>query len=395
MATTAKKTPQPGVYRLPDGRFEIRVSITDPVTKRRVARKRTINTDSLEQASEARASMMESMKRSLSPTERTSRLAKPTTLAAYAERWLSQKAKRLRPNTIDTMLTILGRRILPVIGEVPVEMITREVVEDWVVWAEHQRSRYGQPYSYDTTHGWWRVLGNLLRDAAADFGIQDPMRRVKPPQGKRVGTTEHRALEPHQLAALLDSVERHFPAWLLETEVMAFSGMRPSEMYALRVADVDLATRSITIRRSVDLRTGEAVESAPKTNSERNVALSPTLAEKLQATMRDRQPDDLLFPGSGGGYRGRSALYKVLNLAAKAADLQVRVGPKTLRKTFITITALDGQDRLTIRSNVGHTSEEMTERYASVPASARAALVESLEQVVRDARSGSGTAECE
>jgi integrase len=49
-----------------------------------------------------------------------------------------------------------------------------------------------------------------------------------------------------------------------------------------------------------------------------------------------------------------------------AVGLDRTVGPQTFRKTWVTLVVLEGIERLTLRSVVGHRDEEMTEHYASI-----------------------------
>jgi len=53
-------------------------------------------------------------------------------------------------------------------------------------------------------------------------------------------------------------------------------------------------------------------------------------------------------------------------LAAEAAGIEVRVTPQVLRRTFNTLMVHAGVDRIVLRSQMGHCSEEMTARYAGV-----------------------------
>ena len=64
-----------------------------------------------------------------------------------------------------------------------------------------------------------------------------------------------------------------------------------------------------------------------------------------------------------------------LELAAKAAGIQQAVTPQVLRRTFNTLIMLAGADRITLRAMMGHTSEEMTERYSGVSTEAKQAAV--------------------
>jgi integrase len=74
----------------------------------------------------------------------------------------------------------------------------------------------------------------------------------------------------------------------------------------------------------------------------------------------------------------RTSTHKPLELAALAAGVDVRVTPQVLRRTFNTLMVHAGVDRIVLRSQMGHCSEEMTQRYAGVSVEAKLAAVHRL-----------------
>ena len=306
----------------------------------------------------------------------------PTLLSDYVELWIERKAKRLRLHVLHQYTDVLGKRVVPVLGHIQVEELSRAHIEAWVSWAEAQKSRHDQPYAHATLHSWWRVMVNCLRDAAAEFNCPDPIRRVKPPRSSVKNVTEQRALSAEQLKTVLASIKRHFPNWYAEVHIIAYTGMRPSELYALKWDDVDYTRKVFIQRESVD----QAKDvNPPKTGVEREIGLTDKMVELLkehrQRLLHEQHPGlklGLVFPNNKGGYRISPSMLKILRLAAAAVHIPIRVGPKTLRKTFITLAALAGLDRLTIRANVGHCDEEMTERYAWVSADEKRRLAQGI-----------------
>lgn len=370
MPSAAKKTEHVGVYRLDEGRWLLKATKRDPKTNKRVAREKVIEAVDISEAVKARDALFDQLVELLEEEPVTPQ-RRPTTVADYAELWIERKAVRLRPGVVDHYLDVLGKWILPVLGPKAVNSITRADIEAWVAWVERQKSRREQAYSRDTLAGWWRVLCNFIRDAAADFDIPDPTRRIRPPTSQVRNVSEHRSLSAEQLGKLLSTVEKLFPRWYVEVYLIAFTGMRPSELYGLKWEDIDFEAGVATIARSVDAR--REVENPPKTGTPREVALTAEMKALLEAHRKQLEVDvhpglesGLVFPSATGGYRGSAALLNLLRLARRSAGIPVTVGPKTMRKTFITLAALAGHDRLAIRANVGHCDEEMTERYAWV-----------------------------
>lgn len=384
--TTKTKTRFLGVYALEEGRWLIRAVARHPRTKVQVAREKAVVCATVEEAATAREVLAETLRIELTEPEATT-TPRATTVADYAERWLSRKSERLRASVVDHYLDVLGKRVLPVLGEINLKDLVRSDLERWVIWAEKQRSRHDQAYARDTLNGWWRVLRNFARDAAADFGIADPTRRIAAPESKVRNVSEHRALTGVQVALLLATVKRTFPQWYAETHLCVFTGMRPSELYGLRWADIDFSAGVARLERSADAR--RQLENPPKTGAPREVALTPEMKDVLQAhrqeMLRGQHPglaSGLVFPNEHGEFRGAPALYRVLNLAARTAGIPVRVGPKTLRKTYVTLATFAGLDRLAIQGNVGHSGEEMTERYAWVSTDEKRKVTEAIEGLV-------------
>jgi integrase len=139
------------------------------------------------------------------------------------------------------------------------------------------------------------------------------------------------------------------------------------------------------IRRSVV----RGVVSATKTGDPREAGLHPELRAVLAAHRRHLVESDhpgvgsgLVFPSTDGRHRGTASLGKLLRLASRTAALPVVVGPLMLRRTFNTLSVLGGTDRLVLRAQIGHTTEQMTERYAGVPATAKIAAVGTLVDAV-------------
>ena len=378
--TKPKKTNIQGVQQLGRRRYRLKATANHPETGKRIARERIVEGVTLEQAARAQRALRERLINEIEGAAPI--LGSPTTVADCAELWIEQKTSDLRKGVFDLYIEVLSKRILPLLGEVPIAEITRNHVKEWIAYAESLTKADGEPYAKDTMLGWWRVLRCFLRDAAAEAGIDDPINRVRPPHSLRKKVTEHRALSHPQVRDILDDVKVNAASWYIEIYTMMYSAMRPSELYALVWDDVDFDEGVIHIVHSFSR--GEV--NPTKTDMPREAAITKKMRELLLAHKaglekvgpRVRQ-SPLVFPNTKGTHRTSSALYKVLRQAAARAEVPIKVGPKTLRKTFITRNALDGHDRLAIRANVGHSDEEMTERYAWVGVEDKRKMVEAFE----------------
>ncbi len=361
----------PGLYRLPDGRFFIRATAKSQRTnKMRQTRKTLAKGATLEEAVTELQRLKTKLREDAQPTSPQKRMC----VNDYAEQWTEQKARRVRPHVIDRYTQVLGMHILPKVGDLYVDTISRNDVIDWVADVEVKRMADGRPFARDTVMGFWFVLKAFLQDMAATHGQPDPTYRVAPPKPPEIQRRELRTLSGPQLGALLDSLEQFCPGRYAEGYVMALTGIRAGEAYALCCSDLDESRLVLNVSRSV--WRGEV--SGTKTDTPREVAVSAELVkvlsdhrERLVAAQHRGLSTGLIFPANNGSYRNPQSMHKPLSLAAEAAGIDVKVTPQVLRRTFNTLMLAAGVDRIVLRSQMGHSSEEMTQRYAGIPIEAK------------------------
>ncbi len=384
------KTSQQGVYQLEDGRWWIKATVTDPVTGKRQVAERTLQAhlcfeDAVEARWRLRGELKAEAKTSHQAMSGPQRRSRPT-VASYALRWASKRAPDWKPSYREHVANVLGKRIVPVLGLLQADTLSRDALQSWVRHVEGLQSHRGQAYAVDTLRAWWRVLATMARDLAADFEIPDPTRRVRPPKSTVSGVREAGTLTLEQLDRLLESVREYYPRWYAEAFTTAWTGMRVGEIRALHWEDVRFTEDVIHVHRAVSA--GEL--STTKTGKGRDVALTSALRAVLQdhrnQMVRCQHPgltSGLVFATSTGGVRGQNALGKVLRLSAQAAGVPVRVGPQVLRRTFNTLLRLNGVQPEVVRAQMGHTSQAMTDRYFQSDSTAIASAVESLQNKAR------------
>lgn len=396
--TKHSKTRHAGVFRVETtGQWFIQVSRRDALGKRHYRSAYLAPTMAEEEVVIERAKLARDLKVELTaPKKAVEKRAPSATVADYAERWLAGKARDVRASVLEHYTDVLCDRFLPTparggdVGELALDQLTRDDVQAWIRDVETWTSKRGTPYAQATLRSWWRPVKQMLRDAAAEFGLADPTRRVRPPRSTRRRVRETRTLSGSELARLLEAVRTHRAAWYPQVAVLAFTGMRPGELYALRVGDLDEEAGVVRIARSV--RRGRVTET--KTDEPREAALTPHLRRLIQAQrrqlLREQHPalevehplGPLLFPADTGRHRGPESLLKMLGQVGELAEFEVKVGPQVLRRTFNTLVVESGAgDRVVLRAQLGHCSEEMTERYAGVSVEAKAAMVAQLEQL--------------
>ncbi len=360
-----KKTNEAGIYQMPDGRLRIRATAKCPITGKMLETQRTMKAEA---SMEAAILMRENLKAAL--TAAPKKESKSITVGNYAKLWLERKGKRYQPSTATKNLLVLSDFVLPQLGHIPIDRLTRRDVAEWIMWAEVQTKENGDLYSSDYVAGWWRVMKVMLKDAHAQgFMEQDITTRQTPPDTGVSGRQETQTLTAEQLGLLIKAAKQFMPTRYPEIVTIALTGMRPGELYGLHWSEIDLDKAELTIKHSV--YKGEL--GPPKTKSPRSVPfpveVANALREHRQTLIKNQSPGlaaGIVFPADTGGYRFPSSLRKCLDILRTHLGFEGRVTPQVLRRTYNTLMMAAQVDRIVLWSIMGHSSESMTKRYSGV-----------------------------
>jgi len=136
------------------------------------------------------------------------------------------------------------------------------------------------------------------------------------------------------------------------------AGLRTGELLGLLVEDIDLEARRILVQRSYGTVTkDEEPRSVPIIDS-----LLPVLTSWLKQLGRER---GLVFPPDGHGkFLSAHRLRKELREALIKANLAPLTWYQSTRHTFASHWAADGRPLQKLRDILGHSSIQVTERYA-------------------------------
>jgi integrase len=374
------KTKHSGVYRRNDGRLVVRVTARLP-GKKWVQTTELQGEDSTLERARRRAEVLRQRVQDQAETIRSDQAAPPQakavapisgeTLGEYCKRWYGTRSQRLKPGSKKRYEEVIWARIIPRIGNIRISEVSRSTVEEWVTWVERLKQPNGSVrYAQGTLTGWWRVFVQILRDAAADYDLPDPTRRVRPPESTRSGVRETRVLTDEELERFLGSVRQYAPDHYAAILTMSMTGLRVGEVYALQWDSVDFTREELTIQRTVS---GCKLSETTKTHAPRVVPMHSSLVEAMKEhrkAMLSNPTSGLqgnwVFPNSKGEMRLPQSVRKAFELAREAAHIDQVVSPQVLRRTLNTMMIRDGVDRIVLRAIMGHCSEAMTARYAGV-----------------------------
>lgn len=232
-------------------------------------------------------------------------------LGNFLEQWLKDYAwPNLAPRTAEGYEHIIRRHLIPGLGNIPLTQLK----------PEHLQQYYAQKLSDGRCDGKGGLNPRTVRhhhvalhnalQSAVKWGrlSRNPSDAVSPPRCQR---SEWQTLSEDDIHALLEAT-KPTPYYAL-FYLALFTGMRRSELLALRWCDVDLLLCQLYVTRALHhLRNGEIVFRSPKTSKGRRlVALSPSTAlvlgehKETQAATRTMmgvslKDDDLVFSDLNG-----------------------------------------------------------------------------------------------
>lgn len=356
------KTKHTGVFRREDGAWLVQVTLRDRGRFRSMERTLPATTTESE-AVAFRAQLKVDLERARSTrAPNPPRVTRSTTVSDYCEQWVKRKRMDWRPKTLHDNVDVLADRVLPIIGHIPLKELQRADIMSWCTWAQSQRISAEKPYADGTLALWWRVMRGMLNDMIADHELSPSLTfRIKPPRSGKPRVKADGALTMTQLRALLQIIRAKRPAWYAEVYLMAMTGMRPGELYALTWEDVDLENGTVTISKSVV----KGKVDRPKNGRTRVVALTETMVTVLRdhRTKRPGPQTELLFASMRHTFRDVTTLKNVLVECGHEAGIAIAVGPQILRYTANTLMREAGIADEIVRDRLGHMTREMGHRY--------------------------------
>jgi integrase len=292
--------------------------------------------------------------------------------AEWAERWYNATAA-LRHTTRRDYRKLLDQQVLPAFASDSLAGIDALAVREWV--AELVAGGLSARRARKAHAVLSQVLasavegGRLTRNVAA--GIKLP----------KVQRTEMHFLDAEQVEALAEAIDARYGTLI---RFAAYSGMRPSELTALRIGRLDLlrgTTRVVEAAPEVD---GRLHWGGVKTHEARTVRLPRSVAEELGAdlTGRPRDAEALVFTAPlGGPLRPHTWVTNFFKPALRVAGLPEALRLYDLRHTCASLLIAQGASIKPVQAQLGHATASITlDTYGHLFPSEMEALADRLEQ---------------
>ena len=202
------------------------------------------------------------------------------------------------------------------------------------------------------------ILGNVRRvyNKMEEWDLYagaKPMARIKLP---KVDNARDRFLSADEAKTLLAAVKKRSQLWHDVSLISLNTGMRLSEIVALRQQDVDLNNKVLHL----DGKTGR-----------RSIPMNDVIFATIQEVLEKRKDSELLFPSTKGTVLPSSSAKNSFARAVKDAglnppnvDRRHKVVFHSLRHTYCSWLAMEGVPLYVIGEMVGHSSPDMTKRYS-------------------------------
>jgi integrase len=206
----------------------------------------------------------------------------------------SEEDRGCKPTTIRNYRNAISVHLLPVFGEMTLEDITVQEIEQWR--AGMSSVRVQRELSNKTKNNLLVLMHAIFRHAVKLYGL--PANPVASVDRFRVRSSgDIQVFSPEEVWALVRAARSGADAAIFLTA--AFIGLRRGEVLGLRWRDVDFTGSTIRVRASY----AAGKLTTPKSGKVRAVPMAPDVAAAL-AKLGDRDrytgDDDFVFAGEAG-----------------------------------------------------------------------------------------------
>ncbi|PTM59270.1 site-specific integrase [Desmospora activa] len=198
------------------------------------------------------------------------------TLKEFLHEWLESSAKpSLRPGTLDTHQIVIGKHIIPELGNIKLTNLT----------PVHIQKFYSNKLAADLSAEYVRYMHSILRNSLGQavkwqMISKNPAELVTPPKITGKEKTTWTIEEANQfLRYVAENDERFFISYLLAIH----TGMRQGEILGLRWKDCDLDNNRLSVIQTLCRTSKGLIFQEPKTKGSKRVI---ALTDEIVATLK-------------------------------------------------------------------------------------------------------------
>lgn len=302
----------------------------------------------------------------------TGSLVKPSklTVGIFLQQWLKDYAwPNLAPRTAEGYEHIIKQHVIPSLGSLTLSRLTPQHLQKYYSDKLASGRLDGKAgHSAKTVRNHHTTLHAAFKDAVR-WGLlsRNPADGAEPPHFQR---REMQTLDETDIHTFLEAAKETIYYALFYTAI--YTGMRRSELLALRWSDADLDLAQVSVTRTLHrLRNSGIVFRPPKTaKSRRMIALPPTAAIVLREHRQQQeaictlmgtilQPDSLVFcQPDGEPLQPDTVTHAWIKLARRTGLKGIRLHDS--RHTHATIMLKAGIHPKVVQERLGHSNIQIT-----------------------------------
>src|SRR5271166_10857 len=270
------------------------------------------------------------------------------TLARIWQQYSASKKPAVSPKTWSGYTQHWQLRIAPHFGHIPVDEISRRNVQQFV--------------DALTVGPWAKVSTLRLLRSILDVAREDGRIHRNPAYGVSAGRIPQRERHRYLTAPEVDALAAACKDQGYVVTILAYTGLRWSELVGLLVGDIDLIARRLHIRRAAPEVEGRIIIGPPKTRAaKRTVPLPQIVIDVLTPRIEGREPDQPAVTSPNGAmlrsnnWRRHAHWSKALR-TTKLAPLTIH----DLRHTYASLARKSGADLRYVQKTMGHSTPTVT-----------------------------------
>lgn len=293
------------------------------------------------------------------------------TLNSLSYLYLKDIKTRLKEVTYDGHKHLLDNRILPYLGNKPINLITPADIRSW------QNKQISAGYSDAYLKRMNNLLVATLNFAVKFYNLKENPCNLVGSMGKRKRSkiTFWTKEEYFKFISLVDDVTKY-----TMFQTLYYTGMRIGELLALTYNDIDLDNGVIRINKTINFKGGQPVITTPKTpKSNREITIPQLLINDINNYIKhiyDYKNTDRVFPYT------KAILYNELKIKSEQAGLK-KIRVHDFRHSHASLLIDMGVNPLLISERLGHERVETTlNTYSHLYPSRADELAEKLNKIV-------------
>ena len=299
---------------------------------------------------------------------------KPTdevmTLAQFQKSFLTDSANNNKPSSLNSKEYILRLHLVPFFGSMRLDEIGPEEIETYKKEKQAEEIEPGprpKLQSAKSINNHLAVLRKLL-NLAVDYKKLAHAPKVK---AMRLGEQDYDFLTFEEAQRFLAAAS---PEWKPLVQLTIRTGLRNGELLALKWEDIDLKAGKLIVKRTL----WRGLEGSPKGGKRREIPLSAQTVAMLKSYWHLKGP--YVFCDAKGQRYTAAMVEEVVPNVCKKAGLPKRLTWHDLRHTFASHLVMKGRSLIEVQQLLGHSTIQMTMRYAHLSPEVKRDAVEALEE---------------